>query len=57
MQRKAQIAAKIPTTKWINGQNQVNLVIYSIDVNTLTGNIVENVTSPQIDLVAENSSS
>ena len=38
-----QIAAKIPMNKCRNGQHQVNLVIYSIDVYTLIGNIVENV--------------
>ena len=53
---KPQIAAKIPINKCRNGQHQVNFVIYSIDVNTLIGNIVENVKSPKRDLHNHSSS-
>ena len=51
------IAARIPINKCKNGHAQVSLVIYSIDVKTLIGKIVENVKRPKRDLIGENSSS
>ena len=57
METYPQMAAKIPMKICKNGQHQVSLVIYSIEVNTLIGSIVENVKSPKSDLIGENSSS
>jgi hypothetical protein len=51
------MAARIPMKICKKGQHQVNLVIYSIDVYTLIGSIVENVKRPNRDLTGENSSS
>lgn len=52
-----QTAANIPTNKWINGQNQVNFVKYSIDVKIFIGNIVEKLIKLNMDFNGENSSS
>ena len=46
-----------PGIKCKNGQHHVKRVIYSIDVKTLIGSIVEKVNNPKRDLMGENPSS